>query len=56
MAGARHGGAEAFFTRLALALERDGQIQQVAIRPQPERAAKLRAGGVTVTELPFGRA
>jgi glycosyltransferase involved in cell wall biosynthesis len=54
MAGADHGGAESFFTRLALALERDGQDQLVAIRPQPERAAQLRAGGVAVTELPFG--
>ncbi len=54
MAGAVHGGAEAFFTRLALAFERAGLTQLVAIRPQPERVATLRAGGVAVTELPFG--
>lgn len=54
MAGARHGGAEAFFTRLAIALERSGQEQRVAIRRDPARAARLRAAGVAVTELPFG--
>ena len=32
MAGASHGGAEAFFTRLALGLQRDGVVQRVAIR------------------------
>jgi glycosyltransferase involved in cell wall biosynthesis len=54
MAGARHGGAEAFFTRLAVALERAGQAQRVAIRHSADRAAALRAGGVEVAELPFG--
>lgn len=54
IAGGRHGGAEGFFTRLALALERDGQMQRVVIRPQLERADALRAGGVAVSELPFG--
>jgi glycosyltransferase involved in cell wall biosynthesis len=54
MAGARHGGAEAFFTRLAIALQADGQQQKVAIRRDPARAAALRAGGVDVTDLGFG--
>jgi len=54
MAGARHGGAETFFVRLALALHRAGQEQRVIIRRDAERAAALSAGGVVPTELPFG--
>jgi len=54
MAGAQHGGAEAFFCRLAIALQRAGQVQSVAIRQNPDRAATLRAASVVVTELPFG--
>jgi len=55
MAGARHGGAEAFFTRLALALaERQPDLEQrLVIRDHAERAAQLRRGGIEVTELPF---
>lgn len=53
MAGARHGGAEAFFTRLALGLARAGVEQHLVIREHEERAARLRAGGINVTELPF---
>jgi glycosyltransferase involved in cell wall biosynthesis len=53
MAGARHGGAEAFFVRLAVALQRAGQAQRVLIRRDPERAATLRHGGVEVEELGF---
>ncbi|MBI5163390.1 MAG: glycosyltransferase [Magnetospirillum sp.] len=56
MAGAPHGGAEAFFERLALALERAGVAQQVLIRRDRRRAGLLKAGGVAVTELPFGGA
>jgi glycosyltransferase involved in cell wall biosynthesis len=54
MAGARHGGAEAFFVRLTLALQRAGQEQRVLIRADAARAQALRRGGVAVTELPFG--
>jgi glycosyltransferase involved in cell wall biosynthesis len=54
MAGARHGGAETFFVRLAIALERAGEEQRVLIRRDRERAALLRRGGVAVRELPFG--
>ncbi|HZB90208.1 MAG TPA: glycosyltransferase [Stellaceae bacterium] len=54
MAGARHGGAEAFFVRLAIALHHAGQEQRVLIRADAERAAALRRGGVEVLELPFG--
>jgi glycosyltransferase involved in cell wall biosynthesis len=56
MAGAKHGGAEAFFTRLAVALRRAGQDQRVVIRRDPDRAAALRAGGVEPIELSFGGA
>ena len=55
MAGARHGGAEAFFVRLCLALHRAGLEQRLLIRRDPERAAVLRAGGVEPVELRFGR-
>jgi glycosyltransferase involved in cell wall biosynthesis len=53
MAGARHGGAEAFFVRLAGALARAGQEQRVLIRRDPDRAAALRQAGIAPTELPF---
>lgn len=56
MAGAKHGGAEAFFTRLAVALRRAGQDQRVVIRRDSERAAALRSGGVDPVELGFGGA
>lgn len=54
IAGARHGGAEAFFTRLAVALDRAGQEQKVVIRHDLDRATALRRGGVEPTELAFG--
>lgn len=53
MAGAEHGGAEAFFTRLAIALQRVGQEQRVAIRPYPARVAALQDAGVEPVALPF---
>ncbi len=56
MAGARVGGAEAFFERLAPALQADGIEQEVAIRRHPGRAARLRDGGVITRELRFGGA
>lgn len=54
MAGADRGGAEAFFERLAPALQRAGVEQHVLIRANPRRAQMLREAGVVVTELPFG--
>jgi glycosyltransferase involved in cell wall biosynthesis len=54
MAGAAHGGAEAFFERLTLALERSGLHQRVLIRRNPQRAHLLRDSGVEVEELGFG--
>lgn len=54
MAGADRGGAEAFFERLAPALQRAGIQQHVLIRANARRAGLLRDAGVEVTELPFG--
>jgi glycosyltransferase involved in cell wall biosynthesis len=54
MAGAAHGGAEAFFVRLVLALHRAGLTQRVVIRRNAERAAVLRGAGIEPLELRFG--
>jgi glycosyltransferase involved in cell wall biosynthesis len=54
MAGAKHGGAEAFFERLVLAFERAGIEQHAVIRSEPERAERLRQGGVDTLQLRFG--
>lgn len=56
MAGAKYGGAEAFFTRLTIALHRAGLDQRVVIREDEDRARLLRAGGIEPTQLPFGGA
>jgi glycosyltransferase involved in cell wall biosynthesis len=55
MAGARVGGAEAFFERLVPALARAGLEQRAVIRCHAERAARLEAGGVAVVQAPFRR-
>src|SRR5262249_37444928 len=54
MAGAKHGGAEAFFERLVLAFQRAGVEQQAVIRADAARAERLRGSGVGVLELKFG--
>lgn len=54
IAGAAHGGAETFFTRLAAALQRAGEQQRVLIRRNRSWAQYLRAAGVGVGELGFG--
>lgn len=54
MAGARHGGAEAFFERLVAALHEIGVTERAVIRRDAERAARLVAAGVPVAELRFG--
>jgi glycosyltransferase involved in cell wall biosynthesis len=54
IAGARHGGAETFFLRLAAALQRAGERQRVLIRRDPARSDSLRAAGVAVAEFAFG--
>ena len=53
IAGAAHGGAETFFTRLATALQRAGEPQRVLIRRNSSRAQSLRTAGVEVGELAF---
>ncbi len=55
MAGAPHGGAEAFFERLAIALHHAGETQRLVIRREAERAARLREAGLEVDEVAFGR-
>jgi glycosyltransferase involved in cell wall biosynthesis len=54
IAGAEYGGAETFFIRLAVALQRSGEPQRVLIRRNFSRAQCLRAAGVGVGELAFG--
>jgi glycosyltransferase involved in cell wall biosynthesis len=56
MAGAEYGGAETFFLRLVVALQRAGEKQRVLIRRNPRRAESLRAAGVAVGQLAFGGA
>ena len=54
MAGAPHGGAEAFYERLCLALHGIGEEVLPVIRRDAERAARLRAGGLEPVQLGFG--
>lgn len=53
MAGAPHGGAEAFFERLVVALDRAGETQHVLIRRDAARAERLRRAGLAPVELAF---
>jgi len=54
MAGAKFGGAEAFFTRLVVALRRADVHQRVVIRKDKNRAKILRQGGIEPVEFRFG--
>jgi len=54
MAGAPQGGAEAFFERLMLALPQTDMECAATIRSNTARAERLRAGGLAVTQAPFG--
>lgn len=56
MAGAEFGGAEAFFTRLAVAFEKTNVEQKIIIRENRARQRMLRAGNVEPMMLPFGGA
>ena len=56
MAGAPHGGAEAFFERLAIALAQAGETERVVIRRDNARASRLRLAGLDVDEVPFSGA
>jgi glycosyltransferase involved in cell wall biosynthesis len=53
MSGTEFGGAEAFFTRLAIALARAGVEQHAVIRRSSARAEVLQRGGVQSVQLPF---
>lgn len=56
MAGAAHGGAEAFFTRLVMALDETEIDQQIVIRRNAERLALLQSAKRPPLELSFGGA
>ena len=54
MAGAKFGGAEAFFTRLVLALHRAGLDQRIVLRHDAARERLLADGGIAAVPLDFG--
>jgi len=54
MGSGGHGGAELFFARLAVALQKAGQEQAALIRREAACASALAAGGVAFETLPFG--
>ena len=54
IAGAPHGGAELFFTRLAIGLEEAGQQQIILMRKDKERAQLLKDASICPVELRFG--
>ena len=54
MAGAPEGGAENFFTRLAVAFQAADVEQHLVIRPDAHREAVLKSAGVSLTTAPFG--
>ena len=54
MAGARHGGAETFFCRLAHGLQQAGVDQRVLIRPFADRLDSLAKAGVDAGSARFG--
>lgn len=54
MAGAKQGGAELYFVRLARALHDAGVDQRIVTRPNDARDAMLRAAGLEPVHAPFG--
>lgn len=54
MAGAIHGGAEAFFSRLVPALHGDGVVQTAIIRNDSKRAEALQNAGIETHQLAYG--
>ncbi|MBI3711281.1 MAG: glycosyltransferase [Proteobacteria bacterium] len=56
IAGRPHGGAEEFFVRLAIALQRAGLDQRIVIRRDPARSRRLGTAGLPPLELPFAGA
>lgn len=55
LCGETRGGAERFFVKLCLALQRRGWDQLALVSPDPQRVAELRAGGVQTLAIPFRR-
>ena len=55
MCGAERGGAEEFFVRLAAAFVKTPICQKVVIRAYPDRVDELKAKGVEMELVPFGR-
>ena len=53
MAGARHGGAELFFERLATSFQAQNVAQHLAIKPDTDREQRLAAAGISVTQCGF---
>ena len=54
IAGAKHGGAEAFYIRLVLALHQEGLNQRVLMRSNLGRQKQLADGGVPMHSMAFG--
>jgi glycosyltransferase involved in cell wall biosynthesis len=54
MAGAQHGGAEAFFERLVGALHTTDIEQKVVVRKDADRQGRLAGYGISASTLPFG--
>jgi len=54
MAGAPQGGAENFFSRLAIALQSSSIQQHLVIRPEPMREENLRGAGISLATADFG--
>jgi glycosyltransferase involved in cell wall biosynthesis len=54
MAGSKMGGAEAFFVRLAVALNSLDISQKIVIRNNADRLHLLRQGGINPVEMGFG--
>ncbi len=53
MAGAEHGGAEAFFERLSISFAEAGIPQTACIKPYPNRIEKLQQAGVALTHCHY---
>ncbi len=54
MAGADVGGAETFFERLIVALQKTAIDQRLVIRPSPDRETLLKEAAVEFSTAPFG--
>jgi glycosyltransferase involved in cell wall biosynthesis len=55
LVGRSEGGAERFFVKLCVALQKRGLPQKVIVSPEPRRVAELRDAGCDVATIPFPR-